>query len=1331
MRKAKSFLRGVVDFTTACGCSLLFGGAMMFGSDALAAKGLYGGSMSGAFVLEGYPENPQVYNTCDMLYTSDPAVFLQNTTWVYWGYMYLEQGDYFFLKRNFDDGIYLKIEDQVLINDNVWTATISAVYNAPAAGWYKFEVRAGQGSGGVGPYGDKGGFHYWRGSTEGAWEDRGLFGNSDGSVIFRTEPFGWRVSGNIDVTGTNPAYGFYAFESESTSKVFAAPETVDCEDMKLELLGYEVYSTVGSERFLRSSGSGNSVTVAREDADSVDVVWQWKIVSSKISASADATKGAVAVENEWVASDGNFKVTAEANAGYAFAYWQGDVPEKLKYFNPLELPSDAPRSVTAVFGTGVKVSPSDNVAAAIATVATSATAEAPGVVELAAGEYTPANFLPYIDPSDESITNDYMLVISSSPVIVRSASDQAGKVALSGGYATRPLAKLAVEGAALVGVSIANVSNTAVRVEAGTLANAKVTGCYTRGEDQIVRAAGAKALIRDCDIFGNTHSKGGYAYTGALGISDGAEASRCVIYANTNDTSYYSYGAGGVVIGKGRLSNSVVSNNFLRASKGDGACTCAGGISVGLANQNDGVVENCLVANNTIKTSGRSAGGVLIRQWRWGTLINCTVVGNQALDIESGASGVYAEANSIAAFRNMIVCDNSSPGLGLEEIVLNGQETSYSLLAGSTLPSGTGNSLEHPVFENPAAGDYRLKLYSPGRDAGSQGAGNQDLAGNLRKVGAAVDIGAYEIQQSARVQIANEQTSCAAPCTLTIKAGVGMEPQGGSSWVWTLSKDNEVRTTETHDSQGAPVDAFAASITEQGTWLIRVEVTLMNGATVSDELTVKAIGDTAYVSASGSNTPPYDTPDKAARRIDDAIAAVMSSGSADKLVKVVLAAGEYKPAEADLGKDYMIEVPSYVWLVGGGNMPAETVLNANEMRGVKLNPGARLENVKIINCKATGVSGYAWGVIANQATIVNCVLSDGNGNYAGVNNTEPFVMQHGGKIRQFEVINCTGECTVKLAQGALVEGLVVTNISRATGNSRFGLLATGAETKVRSLVYADNRIVGGDYYDSYGVCVAEGAEIADSKICDNRAETYGVYAGGMRVVWNRGGTLRRVKIMRNHYEITGRATGRWYSVPGVYQESGAIDNCLVVENTMNTKTVDETCGGSRRGAGILLHGGSVVNTTVARNCSSLTNDVHGIAYCGGTILNTIVAGNGYDGDSVQLAKASTETDENGVWLGRQALTQLTENVTYTIVSSSSAAAAYDPVGEGVIAVDDVRFKNAARGNYRLQYLSPAKKAGQAFAEVTYDLDGKAREANKRGDLGCYRSGDLALRITIR
>lgn len=78
-----------------------------------------------------------------------------NTTFGYFGYVYLAAGDKLNFCKNIDDSAYVKVGESVLINDTSYTQYPVGTFTAETTGWYPVEVRVGDGSGGKGPAGGK------------------------------------------------------------------------------------------------------------------------------------------------------------------------------------------------------------------------------------------------------------------------------------------------------------------------------------------------------------------------------------------------------------------------------------------------------------------------------------------------------------------------------------------------------------------------------------------------------------------------------------------------------------------------------------------------------------------------------------------------------------------------------------------------------------------------------------------------------------------------------------------------------------------------------------------------------------------------------------------------------------------------------------------------------------------------------------------------------------------------------------------------------------------------------------------------------------------------
>ena len=246
-------------------------------------------------------------------------------------------------------------------------------------------------------------------------------------------------------------------------------------------------------------------------------------------------------------------------------------------------------------------------------------------------------------------------------------------------------------------------------------------------------------LVCDTTIensYAGTHS-GGDRFGGGLYMLGGT-AERLVIQGCTD-------GAGGAVRLNGAsaiLRNSVIQGNY---SETGGAVLL-----------DDGLVENCIISNNT----GKSIAGSLVTfaagpgaTVRGGTLRNCLVVDNRMMS--SNGSGGALQVISGAAYNNTVWANTLYSG-ATNDIGQTGGTVANSI-AGVFEPSGgtqAGNYVGFgPGFANLSACDFSLVGDSPCLDIGdwtfwgeTRGAARaaQDMAENSRLCGHSVDAGCYE-----------------------------------------------------------------------------------------------------------------------------------------------------------------------------------------------------------------------------------------------------------------------------------------------------------------------------------------------------------------------------------------------------------------------------------------------------------------------------------------------------------------------------------------------------------------------------------------------------------
>ena len=191
-------------------------------------------------------------------------------------------------------------------------------------------------------------------------------------------------------------------------------------------------------------------------------------------------------------------------------------------------------------------------------------------------------------------------------------------------------------------------------------------------------------------------------------VIDGEVERRCVTAATKSVVDGFTLQNGSAPVGAGMWSGTAAHCVFLNNT----AETNGGGMFVGTA-------TNCVFLGNTSSASGSGMYG--------GTATNCTFTDNFAW-FGSGIATVEA--------KNCILWGN-----GISE--MSNSTVSYSCV--SQAVPGEGNIVGTPLFVNYRGGDLRLRIGSPGIDAGtSSGVPAKDLLGRARPQGAGVDMGAYE-----------------------------------------------------------------------------------------------------------------------------------------------------------------------------------------------------------------------------------------------------------------------------------------------------------------------------------------------------------------------------------------------------------------------------------------------------------------------------------------------------------------------------------------------------------------------------------------------------------
>ncbi len=274
---------------------------------------------------------------------------------------------------------------------------------------------------------------------------------------------------------------------------------------------------------------------------------------------------------------------------------------------------------------------------------------------------------------------------------------------------------------------VANYGGTCGGVYRSSLTNCLLLTNVSGSQNLISGGGAGLSFLENCTVSNNATANGFYN-------GDGGGLWYCTAndsLISSNRTGYSGSGGGAYNCS---LSNCVVQNNY-SPSSGGGVCA--------------GALTNCVVASNVGGNGGGAANA---------TLNNCLVTGNRA-----GYGG--GVGNSFAI--NCTIVGNTNVGTGPAAgaynstlnncIIYNNQAGTNADIYGCALTNCCTSSLAYPNIANsftndPAlvdpSGDFHLQWNSPCINAGNSSlvTFTNDLDGNPRIVGSAVDVGAYEYQ---------------------------------------------------------------------------------------------------------------------------------------------------------------------------------------------------------------------------------------------------------------------------------------------------------------------------------------------------------------------------------------------------------------------------------------------------------------------------------------------------------------------------------------------------------------------------------------------------------
>ena len=363
--------------------------------------------------------------------------------------------------------------------------------------------------------------------------------------------------------------------------------------------------------------------------------------------------------------------------------------------------------------------------------------------------------------------------VSFSNNVVTKDSGSGGAIYLEGPLGTTPTSTATINNATFTNNVSQPVKTSGVTQSAGgaiavvnyhslTVSNSEFTNNFSKGAYQgggAIQCTATSLIISDSTFTGNHTNANG----GALYILNNTNYLTEFTVTNTTFDGNYAAGAasaakGSVIAfqqigysGSGGVVTSVSNSSFINTSSGSNVTMPAFFIDSGSRNNSNKSsirIENSLFAGIPGSINSASTASTAIPL----TIVNSTFVNNNGISVKTSASrtSIYNSifwGNTTNLSGSNITVGNTLAHAGSARV----SGVLWIAAAGSTSPLNADYTINENAAIVTLTDESTISVIDSGDDSVVEQ--NVDLAGNTRIVGAAVDLGAYEVQTSSNALI--------------------------------------------------------------------------------------------------------------------------------------------------------------------------------------------------------------------------------------------------------------------------------------------------------------------------------------------------------------------------------------------------------------------------------------------------------------------------------------------------------------------------------------------------------------------------------------------------